>query len=546
MNNTIYKLFVGGFCVCMGLSACNKDLLDKQPPMSYSDEVMWSDLRLVEAYVNSRYWILPHFIDASTKASTTGLSGASDEGYAHWNYEGEFRFNLGQITPDYTGLDNWTDDYAYIRSCNIFFERIAGVKGDESVRSRLIGEMKFIRAWCYFDLLSRYGGVPLITKSYTIADKNFTVKRNTYDEGMAFVIKELDEALPALPFTYNSTNTGRITKGAVLAFKSRALLYAASKLHNDSPVDKAKWKLAGDAAKAVIDLADQGYYRLDQRADYKQIFLDKKTPEAIFSFGMNATYADNSIDVYIYPNGSHGYSAYVPSQNMVDAFEMKSGKMITDPASGYDAAHPYDNRDPRFYANILFNGAPFKGRNVEYFTGGMDSPQSSVDSWNSSFTGYNWRKYADETNTNIFGGSGQNWIAFRLGEIYLNYAEAAFEQGDEVTARKYLNLVRSRASVQLPDITATGEALRTSIYHERAIELCFEGHRFFDVRRWKIAEETDNLPLKRVSIEKKADGTFKYTYLTLQDRKFNVNNYLFPIPKEEMNKNSELLQNPGY
>lgn len=545
MNNTIYKLFAAGICAWISLSACNKNILDKQPPMSYSDEVMWSDLRLVEAYVNSRYWILPHFIDASTKASTTGLSGASDEGYDHWNYEGEFRFNLGQITPDYTGLDNWTDDYAYIRSCNIFFERIAGVKGDEDLRNRLIGEMKFIRAWCYFDLLCRYGGVPLITKSYTIADSSFLVKRDTYDAGMNFIIKELDEALPLVPYVYNSTNTGRITKGAILAFKSRALLYAASTLNNAAG-DKARWQLAADAAKAVTDLASQGYYQLDQRVDYKQLFLDKKSPEAILTFGMNATYGDNYIDVYIYPNGSHGYSAYVPSQNIVDEFEMKNGKPVTDPASGYDAAHPYDNRDPRFYADILFNGAPFKGRTVEYFTGGMDSPQSNVDNWNASLTGYNWRKYADETNTNIDGGSAQNWIIFRLAEIYLNYAEAAWELGDEVNARKYLNLVRSRASVNLPDVTATGIALRDRIYHERMIELCFEGHRFFDVRRWKIAAITDNKPLKRVSIEKKADGTFTYTYPTLQNRRFNLNNYLFPIPKEEMNKNNLLVQNPGY
>ncbi|WP_161596663.1 RagB/SusD family nutrient uptake outer membrane protein [Chitinophaga vietnamensis] len=545
MNRKIYPWLAAAFCMWIGLASCNKSILDKQPPMSYSDDVMWSDLRLVEAYVNARYWILPHFIDNSTKASTTGLSGASDEGYDHWNYENEFRFNLGQITPDYTGLDNWTDDYAYIRSCNIFFERISKVSGDTAWKNRLAGEMKFIRAWCYFDLMSRYGGVPLITKSYSITDTSFLVKRNTYDECLAFVSKELDDALPLLPYQYNDANTGRITKGAVLALKSRLWLYAASALHNPAG-DKARWQQAADAAKAVIDLAAQGYYSLDQRADYKQIFLDKKTPESILSFGMNATYGDNYIDIYIYPNGSHGYSAYVPSQNMVDAFEMKSGKMITDAASGYDPAHPYDNRDPRFYANILYNGATFKGRTLEYFTGGMDSPQSSVDNWNASFTGYNWRKYADESNNNLDGGSGQNFIMFRLAEFYLNYAEASFELGNENTARQYLNLIRERASVHLPDITATGTALRDAIRHERQIELCFEGHRFYDVRRWKIAEVTDNLPLKRVSITKQSDGTFTYTYLTLQDRKFNLNNYLFPIPKDEMNKNNLLVQNPNY
>ena len=431
---------------------------------------------------------------------------------------------------------------------NTFFEHIDAVQGDAVLKKRLIGEMKFIRAWCYFDLVSRNGGVPLITKTYNLSDDNYLAARNTYDECMNLVVKELDEAIDELPLSFSGAEIGRVTRGAALSLKSRALLYAASPLNNPGN-DRSKWVDAAKAAKAVIDL---GAYSLYQGADYKQIFLEKFNTEVILSFNINATQNpsgvyESMLNVIIGPNGYHGWSSYTPSQTLVDQFPMKNGLQISDSGSQYDPAHPYENRDPRFYADILYNGADFRGRSYESFIGGFDSPQSSIENWNASLTGYNWRKYSnDELPIDENIGIDQNWIIFRYSEIYLNYAEAAYGTGNEARAGEYLNLVRAKLSVKMPPVLSSGAALLKAIQLERQIELCFEGHRFFDVRRWKIAMQTENQPLRGVHIQKNPNGVFSYSYFILQNRKFYEQNYLCPIPKYELDKNKELTQNPNY
>lgn len=555
MKNKIQLLLYTGLCllVLINMSSCKKDFLNKNPLNEYSEKDVWSNLKLVETFVNSKYRALPHFYNWNTDfPSASGLSAASDEGYSQWDYDDAWEFNSGDVTPDNLSMDVWSMYYGFIRDCNTFFEHIDAVTGDADMKKRLTGEMKFIRAWCYFDLASRYGGVPLITKVYTLSDSSYTVPRNSYDECMNFIIKELDETIEMLPVNYSGNDIGRATKGAAMALKSRALLYAASPLNNPSN-DQTKWEAAANAAKALIDLADQGTYSLYQGADYTKIFIEKFNSEIILSYNINATtnsfYGDfeSYLNVMIGPNGYHGWSSYTPSQHLVDEFEMKNGKAISETGSGYDPSNPYLNRDPRFYADILFNGAQFRGRAFESFVGGFDSPQSSIENWNASLTGYNWRKYANEEEPiDEAIGTDQNWVIFRLAEIYLNYAEAAYHTGDETTARKYLNLVRGRKSVNMPPVLSSGTNLLQAIQKEREIELCFEGHRFFDVRRWKIAMQTDNQPLKGVKIEKSSSGTLSYSYFILQDRKFFEQNYLFPIPEYEIDKNDKLDQNPGY
>ncbi|MGY0036559.1 RagB/SusD family nutrient uptake outer membrane protein [Pedobacter sp. NJ-S-72] len=492
------------FSLLVGLSSCKKDFLEKKPLDTYSETDVWTDLNLVQTFVNSKYRALPHFYNWDAPVNGPGLSAASDEGYSKFNYESVFLWNNGLVSPDNLSMDSWSADYGFIRDCNVFFQNIGAVQGDAVMKKRLTGEMKFIRAWCYFNLVSRYGSVPLITKVYNLEDANVLSPRNTYDECMTFILQELTDAGTMLPASYSGGDLGRITSGAALTLKSRALLYAASPLNNPSN-DKTKWQAAADAAKTVID---KGIYRLYSGADYKQLFLEKFNSEVILSYGMNSTYWESSLDVMISPNGFHGWSVYAPSQNLVNDFEMKNGKMIGDPASGYDPANPYLNRDPRFDAAILYNGSSFRGRKVEYFKGGLDSPQSPVENWNASLTGYNWRKYADETRDLAATGSNQNWIIFRLAEVYLNYAEAEYELGNTAVAAEYLNLIRSRPSVNMPQVNESLSVLRDAIRHEREIEFCFEAQRFYDVRRWKIANITDNKPLMAVNITKNPDGWF--------------------------------------
>lgn len=540
-----------GLCTALftSICSCDQDILDRKPLNAYSEADVWSNLDLVETFVNSKYRALANVYRRSTTTylpNALSLSAASSEGFSQWGYDNVRAWNFGEVTPDNTSMDTWRQYYAFIRSCNYFFEKIDGVEGDAAKKDRLTGEMKFIRAWSYFDLISRYGGVPLITKVYTLADADYMTPRNTYDQCMTFIVDELDAAAALLPTEYTGNDVGRITKGAALALKSRALLYAASPLNNPSN-DQGKWIAAADAAKDVVDL---GIYSLYE-GDYTQIFLEKFNSEIILSYNLSATKNDffgsyeNRMNVYLGPNGYHGWSAYTPSQHLVDQFEMANGKMISETGSGYDPANPYEGRDPRFYADILFNGAEFRGRAVETFEGGLDSPQSPIENWNASTIGYSWRKYANEQepiDENL--GSSQNWIMFRVAEIYLNYAEAKYESGDEATARDYLNKVRDRAN--MPDVLSTGTDLLDAIRHEREIELCLEGHRFFDVRRWKIASQTENQPLIGVHIVKESDGTFTYSYPVIQDRKFYEQHYLLPIPNYETNRNLELTQNPDY
>lgn len=541
------KLKIIAICFALaGLSACKKDILDTPPLNKISDEEVWKDLNYTESFVNEKYQVLPHFNIYNNLPSHMGYSAVSDETYNKFNGENVNRISTGALNPDNLALDSWTVFYNYIRDLNILMSRIDDVPGDATKRDRIKGEGMYLRAYCYFDLATKYGGVPLITKVYNATDKDFVEKRATYEEVVKFVVDQLDAAAPLLPDSYTAgKDIGRATKGACLALKSRMLLYAASPLWNASN-DQTKWKAAADAAKAVIDMPQ---YTLYQGADYHQLFLEGDNSEVIISNHQNAVKYKNYIDIHLSPNGYHGWSAYTPTQHIVDQFEMKTGKLITDPTSGYDAQNPYVDRDPRFYTNIIFDGAQFRDRPAELFQGGKDSPQSTIENWNASLTGYNWKKYNDESydlNTQAVG-SKTAFIISRLSEIYLNYAEALNAMGNDPEALIWLNKIRQRPSVNMPAVTATGTALRDAIRHEREVELCLEGHRFFDVRRWKIAEVTDNKPAMGIKITKAADGkrTFDYT-LKVQDRKFIApQHYLFPIPKYELDK-IKLDQNPGY
>jgi len=242
---------------------------------------------------------------------------------------------------------------------------------------------------------------------------------------------------------------------------------------------------------------------------------------------------------------------------MVDAYEMEDGSMPS--AQQYVDGKPWEGREPRFYASVVCDGQQFRGREIEFYvssTGnransGKDS-EFGIDDWNASKTHYTIRKFMDESLRNPWNDkSAQPWIYMRLGEIYLNYAETQYQLGNEETARTYINKIRERArggkAGILPAITSTGAALLGKIQQERRIELAFEDHRFFDVRRWKIAEQTENKPARKITIVRD-DQTKKKSYKieVLQERKFFPQHYLLPIPRSEIQRNALLKQNPSY
>lgn len=549
MKHVFIKIMLSG-CLLMQLS-CHK-VLDLQPLNAFSDDAVWSDPALVQVFVNQIY---KESVFAFKDAGF-GWGAQSDELFSNFNWCNETQYVLGQATPDnqsssfplnYSStLNFWSTLYSTIQKTNVFFQKIAvmDTTGRTQLLTQMQGEVHFLRALCYFELLKRFGGVPIITKVYTSNDKTFAEKRTTWDETETYILSEIAAATAVLPKTYPSAaDNGKATLGAALALKSRLLLYAASPYFNKTN-DQKKWQDAADAAKAVIDL---GIYALHGSAtDYNKIFLDPFNQEVIFARIFSGTaFEDRYNTLYrdLSPNGYNGYSAYNVLGQMVDAFEMSDGTGFSwsNPAM---AAAPYQNRDPRFYSDILYNGAPYKGRNAQFYEGGLDSKESSLSPWNASKTGYTIRKMVDESyDFNVQEYSSCQWIVFRLSEIYLNYAEACAELGKTPEALKYVNFIRER--VNMPDLTATD--LVAKIRQERRIELCFEGHRYFDLRRWGIAEQGagDAMGIL-ITPNDKTNSSFTYKTQVIQKRAWEPALYYYPIPRAETQKDGNLEQNPGY
>ena len=529
----------------LALNSC--DVLDMKPLDKVSDTDVWEDSALIELYVNASYNSINH------EFSPHMLSDASDETYCIHNWGNFWVIQKGEMTSDNVTsisekINYWKSAYSNIRTINVFFDRIDDAPVETDLKNRMKGEMKFIRAWIYANLIWRYGDVPLITDLFEL-NQDYKVKRDSYSDCVDFITKELDEAMTWLPAKSSSETLGRATGDACKALKARVLLYAASEQNNPSH-SKEKWEAAAEATKAVLDAG----YSLGN--DYQSVFLEDND-EIIFARYFTQA---NSTDFMLFNgrNGSNGWTGENPTQNLVNAYEMTNGELPylneelplkINPASGYDESNPYAGRDPRLDASILHDGSMWAGRETETWHGGLDSPESSIGSWNASKTAYAFKKFMVES----IPPSGSSvkpenpWIFFRLAEFYLNYAEIMYELGNEEQAREYVNKVRARQSVNMPPVTASGEKLRDKIRNERRVELAFEGHRFFDVRRWCIADETENRDLLAMNIQKQADGTKTYEVTMLLKRSFLEQHKLVPIPRTEIDKSEgSLVQNPGY
>jgi hypothetical protein len=541
------KKYICILMIMMGAASC--DVLDLNPLDKISESDTWTDQALIQVYINGSYNAIQHGY------TTAMISIAGDEAFSLFNTAGFYFVQMGELTSDNvtslnSRLNQWEHAYGYLKNINTFFERIEDAPIDDEFKKTAIGEMEFLRAYIYANLIWNYGGVPLITKVFKL-NEDYSVSRNTYDECVNFIISELDDAITRLPDRQPDSQKGRASGHACKALKARVLLYAASPLNNPSN-DKSKWQKAADAAEVLLNVG----YELNN--DYQNTFLTDNN-EIIF-----ARYFTPATSVNFQwingRSGSNGSDEGCPTQNLVNAYEMKAtgllpynetvdGSLTINTASGYDPNHPYVGRDPRLEATILYDGFVWAGRETETFHGGLDSPESSIGSWNASITAYCYKKFINEDIPPVGASVNQThpWIYFRYGEILLNYAESKFELGDEATAREYLNKVRSRPGVQMPSVTDTGEALRKRIQNERRVELALEEHRFYDVRRWKVAMETENKPLLAINIQKLADGSKTYEIVAFKERNFNEQHYLLPISRAEIDKSlGALTQNPGY
>lgn len=584
MKLYIKYLTIGLMATTM-LASC-ADILDKKPLTEISDNDLWSDPALLKAFVNSRY------NQVGVNGAESMQSSIVDETELTWlrgcethNFARLSPTDLGRMNGAWWGWDNrsWSTKWTNISNCNIFFERVDNVAfTDETEKTKLVGQVRFIRAFEYWDLIARWGAMPIITKSFSINDREEIVgqKRNTYKECIDFLVSELDQAAKELPANWSGDDYGRATSVAALALKSRILLYAASPLMNEdvkilevgyTTPEPDRWQKAAKAATETLDAAQNAGYELynlngDPSKNYQLIFMDNTAAnkETLFA-RMGTSSADgesiSSCDQYNNPNGYGGWGGNCPLQELVDAYEVVKDGVASkfDWNNPEEKANPYANRDPRFYATILYDGAKWMTRNVEtYFdvdgngniTGGGKDTKFGNDSWNASPTGYNMKKFMDEGYAlNSWNFCARNWIHLRMAELYLNKAEALYYTGDEEGAREALKPVRQRAG--MPAVTATGTDLLEAIKNERRIEFAFEEHRYFDVRRWKEAPKYFGSTVHAITIKKYPDGKKTYEVDKLRsdvggDRKWDDKMYWLPIPKSEMDKNPNLVQNPGY
>jgi hypothetical protein len=525
--------------------SCDGDFLNKSPLDAVSEDNVFNDDVLLTAYVTACYNAIPNGFDEAMMSSVT------DETYSRHGSSSSVLVSRGEMNPDnitsfdarrFSNFNYWSTAYEQLRNINTFFEKIDGAQVSDNVKRTLTGEMNFVRAYVYANLIWRFGGVPLITRTYSLTDTDYSIQRNSYDECVDFILRELDEAIQLLPAIQSGSNYGKASADACKALKSRVLLYAASPQNNPGN-DRGKWERASAAALDVINLPGHSLY-----SDYRKIFL-VNNDEVIFQ--RQFTKANGTMmNVFNSPNGYGGWGGNCPLQNLVDDYELKeTGKMPSESGSGFDPANPYAGRDPRFDATVLYNGAMFRGRPVETFIpGGQDTNEGAVGSWNCSMTGFYLHKYHDENQVlNESDLVTQPWVFFRLGEFYLNYAEAQYNLGNEDECRKYINLIRDRPGVEMPHVTATGAELLEKLRHERRIELAIENHRYFDLRRWLLADEYENKPAIGVQVIKNADNTFTYNPITVLERHFYPQHYLLPIPRDEITKSGNTLtQNPNY
>lgn len=475
------------------------------------------------------------------------LSGTTDEGDIANMTTGGFEFNRGVQSPsDYPLGNRWLVLYDYIRRCNIYLRNIAAVPDMNNVKLQRIGEAKFIKGMHYMELFKNFGRFVIVDEVLNITD-DLKRPRNTQEECVNYIVKLADEAAAALLVEYQSSDLGRVTKAAAMALKAEALLFYASPLFNPSN-ETSRWQAAAAAARAILEDPQFTGYKLYD--DYAKLFLVNWNSEIIFAF--NASAATRAMEQAMGPTGSGGWAGVNPTQQLVDAYQMNNGLSpfnadgSVNAASGYNAANPYANREPRFYATVLYNGATWQNRQIQAYEGGSDA--MGIGQHVKSQTGYFLRKFLDESvNLNGTQSRAATWILYRLGEIMLDFAEAENEAQGTPSADvyEYVNAIRTRAKLPGLEAGLTQAQMREKIRHERRIEMAFEDNRFWDVRRWGLVQDKFNIQIKGMRITQSGNN-FNYQVVNVRPRVFDFKKNLFPIPQSEINRNPNMDQNPGW
>lgn len=532
------------------LFSCKKSYLDRTINDYIAKDEVFSNITNADMFLSMAYMKLPTFFKPGGDANWA-LSSGTDESEQIWdngldaNY-----FNTGNWGPSLFPLQQfWSTYYQTIRRLNIFitnYDLIPEDASDPARKKRLLGEAYALRAFFYFELYKQWGGVPIITEALNVTDPDMnTIKRSTAEEVINQIKSDIEKAIPNLPAIATGSYFGRANAVMCKHLLSRALLYYASALTNINN-DKSRWQDAATAAQDAITSALAAGVKLSQDAwngkrAYESIFLNAQNPEIIFARQGQRDWWDQ----VTCSNAENGWYGTGPTVEMMNAYEMNSGLAISDPASSYDPQNPAQNRDPRFYQTILVHGQTWKGRVIN--VKGPSTPVGLDFKTDHPATSIFLRKFMEEDGSLITrqGFYYRPWVLMRLSELYLNYAEAQNEAvGPDASVYEAINKIRSRNSVNMPALPAglSQQQMRDRIRNERRIELAFEEHRFWDVRRWKIAETVDNGSIRKMEVDQ--NGVI--TYPVLEPRIFLPKHYLFPIPQDEMDRNTKLVQNPGW
>lgn len=536
------------------------DFMDCDESTDYQKQDIFESFDRSKRMVTNIYSYLP---EDFCNTSDAMLDAATDDAIHVYKSSAIQYFVNGTWSANHLVDDVWSRYYTAIRSANLYLKEAEGQEFEDWENAKNYEDMmktfknfpyevRFLRAFYYFELIKRYHNVPLVTTVLTQEEVNEVVPESC-EKVAQFIMQECAEIAPILPINYKSgfadKETGRITRGAALALKARVALYMASPLF--SADDAEKWEKAAKAAYEIIGSASKLGYTLDKFANLFGA-ANNTSAEMIL---VRSTGESGDFEKANFPMGVEGgKTSTCPTQNLVDAFEMKSGKEFdwNNPAMKAD---PYANRDPRLAMTVVYNNIAWPAaKKVEIWEGGANGLPLA----NATTTGYYLRKYV---NKDISFASGStvtkkhhNWILFRYAEVLLNYAEAMANAygpdvaGDEtcpITAREAVNQVRKRSDVQMPEFPEgmSKEDFIKRLKNERRVELAFEGHRFWDIRRWKDLGKTADI--YGVKIEK-AGSDFNYAKFLYETRTITDNLYFYPISNTEKYKNPNLGQNPGW
>lgn len=535
-----------GICLVLMITACSKSI-ENEPLERISEDLVFDNIDknadYAKQFLSGIYLQLPDgfnrlpggYLDAGTDDAVPSQQATAVEG-----------FRTGLVSALNLPDNQWAKNYAGIRRANMFLSKIDVVPTTNELKIQWKAEARFLRAYFYFELVKRWAGVPLIGDKVFGLNDNVNLPRNTTDACFQYILSELEAVKnQLLPVVVTDQNIGRANKGAALALKARVLLYMASPLLNPEN-NTQKWTDAANAAKDIIALNNYGL-----GTDFIALFNAVKNTEIIF---MKERATSTLIETANGPIGYYtGSGSTSPTQDLVNAFPMKNGKMPLESGSNYNAANPYANRDPRFAATIIYNGAKWLNRPVETFDGGLDRPGGTRTQ---TRTGYYLRKFMGKfESSGSYSNQNHHIILFRYAEVLLNYAEALNEvNGPVKEVVDAIFALRKRAGITAGTDSRYGisaainkDQMRNLIRNERRIEMAFEEQRFWDIRRWKTAGQLLNQPVKGMHIKANEDGSLTYTVSDVATSTFDVNkNYWYPIPYSEMQTNPNMTQNPGY